>query len=93
MDTCIYMAESLGCSPETTTTLFISYTPPQNNKLKKSETGHSELLIRKEQVSANSSWESGEQPSLDAHSAEKAPSHPLNSSLHEVNFALGSSDF
>ena len=44
-------------------------------------------------MSANSSWESGEQPSLDAHSAEKAPSHPLNSSLHEANFAPGSSDF
>ena len=89
------MAESLGCLPETITTLFISYTPLQNNKLKKkkSETDHSELLIHKEQMSANSSWESGEQPSLDAHSAEKAPSHPLNSSLHEANFAPGSSDF
>ena len=27
MDTCICMAESLCCSPETTTTLFIGYTP------------------------------------------------------------------
>ena len=34
-DTCICMAESLGCSPETFTTLFISFTPTQNNKLKK----------------------------------------------------------
>ena len=27
MDTCICMAESLRCSPETITTLLISYTP------------------------------------------------------------------
>ena len=27
MDTCICMAESLCCPPETTTTLLISYTP------------------------------------------------------------------
>ena len=25
MDTCIYMAESLPCSPETTTTLFVNW--------------------------------------------------------------------
>ena len=30
MDTCICMAESLCCSPETTTTLLICYTPIQN---------------------------------------------------------------
>ena len=35
MDTCIYMAESLHCSPETVTTLLIGYTPVQNEKLKK----------------------------------------------------------
>ena len=29
---CIRMAESLLCSPETTTTLLISYTPMQNKK-------------------------------------------------------------
>ena len=34
MDTCIYMAESLHSSPETTTTLLISYTPIQNKKFK-----------------------------------------------------------
>ena len=34
MDTCICMAESFHCSPETTTTLLISYTPIQNKKLK-----------------------------------------------------------
>ena len=34
MDTSICMAESLCCSPETTTTLLISYTPIQNKKLK-----------------------------------------------------------
>ena len=35
MDTCIYIAESLHCSPETITTLLIDYTPIQNKKLKK----------------------------------------------------------
>ena len=30
MDTCTCMAESLCCSPETTTTLLVSYTPIQN---------------------------------------------------------------
>ena len=30
MDTCIYMAESLHCSPETVTTLLIGYIPMQN---------------------------------------------------------------
>ena len=33
MDTC--MAESIHCSPETITTLLISYTPIQNKKFKK----------------------------------------------------------
>ena len=33
-DTCICMAESLCCSPETTTTLLIGYTPIQNKKFK-----------------------------------------------------------
>ena len=32
MDTCICMAESLCCSPETTTTLLIDYTSIQNKK-------------------------------------------------------------
>ena len=35
MDTCICMAKSLHYSPETVTTLLISYTPIQNKKLKK----------------------------------------------------------
>ena len=30
----IHMAESLRCTPETTTILFIGYTPIQNNKFK-----------------------------------------------------------
>ena len=30
MDTCVYMAESIHCSPETVTTLLIIYTPIQN---------------------------------------------------------------
>ena len=34
MDTCVCMAEFLRCSPETITTLLISYTPLQNKKLK-----------------------------------------------------------
>ena len=32
LDTCICMAESLHCLPETITTLLISYTPIQNKK-------------------------------------------------------------
>ena len=34
MDTCVCAAESFGCSPETTTTLLISYTLIQNKKFK-----------------------------------------------------------
>ena len=34
MDTCVHMAESVHCSPQTTTTLFVSYTPKQNKKFK-----------------------------------------------------------
>ena len=34
MDTRTYMAESFLCSPETTTTLLIGYTPTQNKKFK-----------------------------------------------------------
>ena len=32
MDTCICMAESLGCSPETIITFLTGYTPIQNKK-------------------------------------------------------------
>ena len=39
MDTCVCIAESLCCSPETITTLVISYTPIQNKKLKKKRIG------------------------------------------------------
>ena len=35
MGTCICMAESLHCPPETITTLLIGYTPVRNKKLKK----------------------------------------------------------
>ena len=35
MDTCTCMAESLHCSPETTTTLLISYTLTQKKKFGK----------------------------------------------------------
>ena len=34
IDTCICMAESLCCSPDTTTTLLIGYTPIQNKRFK-----------------------------------------------------------
>ena len=37
MGTCICMAESLHCSPETITTLLIGYMPVQNKKLKKNK--------------------------------------------------------
>ena len=35
MDTCIHMAESLPCSPETITIALIGYTPLQNKKFNK----------------------------------------------------------
>ena len=35
METCIYIAESLRCSPENITTLLIGYTPIQNKNFKK----------------------------------------------------------
>jgi len=34
INTCIRMAESHSCSPETTRTLLISYTPTQTKKFK-----------------------------------------------------------
>ena len=34
MDTCICMAESLHCPPETITAFLISYTPIQSKKFK-----------------------------------------------------------
>ena len=37
MDTCIWVAESLLCSPETITTLLVDYTPIQNTKFKVSK--------------------------------------------------------
>ena len=37
MDTCIYMAESLHCSPETVIILLIGYTPIKNKKVFKKE--------------------------------------------------------
>ena len=44
MDTCICMAESLHCSPETITTLLIGYSPIQNKKLKKKKESVGENL-------------------------------------------------
>ena len=37
MDTCVCMAEFLGCSLETITTLLVGYTPIQNKKFKKNK--------------------------------------------------------
>ena len=45
MDTCIFMAKSLHCSPETVTTLLISYTPRQNKKIKKEKKLFSRMQI------------------------------------------------
>ena len=44
MDTCICMAEFFHCSPETTTTLLIGYTPIQYKKFEKSKSSQSQLL-------------------------------------------------
>ena len=49
MDTCLCMAESLHCSPETTTTLLTGYTPVQNvlvlKKIKIKIKNKTDLLI------------------------------------------------
>ena len=37
MDTCICMAESLHCSPESIATLLIDFTPIQNKKIQKNK--------------------------------------------------------
>ena len=37
---CCCMAESFHCTPETNTTLLISYTPIQNKKLKNKQTNN-----------------------------------------------------
>ena len=47
MDTCIYMAESLQCSPETITTLLIGYTLIQNKKKIKNWQNNSVYLTKK----------------------------------------------
>ena len=44
MDTCVYMAESLCCSPETTTTLLVGYTPIQNKMFQFSRSVMSDSL-------------------------------------------------
>ena len=36
-DTCMWMTESLHCSPQTTRTLLISYTPTQNLKFERKQ--------------------------------------------------------
>ena len=42
MDACVYMAESLLCSPETVTALLISYIPVQNKSFKNIQTATTE---------------------------------------------------
>ena len=44
MDTCIYMAVPLHCSPETITILLISYIPTQNKKFLKSNKAPNKYL-------------------------------------------------
>ena len=50
MDTRICMAQFLHCSPEIVTSLFISYTPTQNKKLKKSDSKVFELSNQKHEI-------------------------------------------
>ena len=47
MDTCICMAESLVCSPETITTLLIGYIPIQNKKFFKKKKRIAKMLERR----------------------------------------------
>ena len=47
MDTCIRMAESLGCSPEAITTLLIGCTPIQNKKFLKKKKRIAKMLERR----------------------------------------------
>ena len=51
MDTCTSMAESLYCSPETTTTLFISYTPTQSKTFEEKRNGATTSPQEKNRVS------------------------------------------
>ena len=53
IDTCIHMAESLCCSPETITALLISSTPIQNKMLKNNYNNNQKKkkkLIEREQI-------------------------------------------
>ena len=54
MDTCICMAESLFCPPETITTWLISYTPIQNKKnffnCLNNKNGHKRLEVSGDKV-------------------------------------------
>ena len=45
--TCIHMAESLCCPPETITTLLISYIPIQNKKLKKQRQRQTPFFLKR----------------------------------------------
>ena len=55
MDTCVRMAESLCCSPETVTTLLIGYTPIQNKvKKKQNKTNRNRVFA---DVSWGSRWD------------------------------------
>ena len=52
MDTCVCMAESIHCSPETVTSLLIGSTPVQNKKWKKARTS----VLCKISVDQRCSW-------------------------------------
>ena len=44
------MTESLSCSPETTVTLLIGYTPVQNENLKRTKISKPKIIIGKLKV-------------------------------------------
>ena len=44
MDTCVCMAESIHCSPKTTTTLLIGYNPIQKKTFKVTEKKKKKIL-------------------------------------------------
>ena len=50
MDTCVWMAESLHCSPETTTTLIVCYILIQNKKFKVKKKNETEAFGENENL-------------------------------------------
>jgi len=47
MDTCMCVAQSFRCPPETVTTVFIGYTPTQNKKLKINQSNYYAVHVKK----------------------------------------------